>query len=86
MFIEALVLPWIEEMPARVGGPQDHGHRCGRSLLRVVVPAREPGRLGERLRDAVSELLLDISVPAGSVNTEVRAVDHGRGSGTRSTR
>jgi hypothetical protein len=46
-----------------------------RSLLCVVVPARDPDRLGSRLRDAVSELLLDIGVPAGRVDTEVQAME-----------
>jgi len=46
-----------------------------RSLLCVVVPAREAGQLGARLRDAVSGLLLDIGVPAGRVNTEVQRME-----------
>ena len=46
-----------------------------RSLLCVLVPARDTGHLGPRLRDAVSELLLAIGVPAAAVQSEAQAMD-----------
>ena len=46
-----------------------------RSLLCVLVPAREIGQLGPRLSDAVSGLLLAIGVPAGAVQSEAQAMD-----------
>ena len=46
-----------------------------RSLLCVLVPAAPGHQLGRRLRDAVSELLLAIGVPAAAVTAEAAAME-----------
>jgi hypothetical protein len=46
-----------------------------RSLLCVLVPAAPGDQLGRRLRDAVSELLLAIGLPAAAVTAEAAAME-----------
>lgn len=46
-----------------------------RSLLCVLVPAAPGDRLGQRLRDAVAEVLLEIGVPSPLVAAEMQAME-----------
>lgn len=46
-----------------------------RSLLCVLVPAAPVDRLGQRLRDAVGDLLLEIGVPSSLVAAEMQAME-----------
>ncbi len=41
------------------------------TLLTVVVPIRDPGRLRERVRDAVENLLITLGVPTEVARTEI---------------
>jgi len=55
-----------------------------RSLLCVVVPAREARDIGHRLRDAVGELLVAIGVPSALVAQETAAMEEIRVGATAS--
>lgn len=46
-----------------------------RSLLCVLVPAAPVDRLGQRLRDAVGDLLLEIGVPSPLAAVEMQAME-----------